>query len=72
MKTIHSQDDETAAEIVSGYWEPAANGTEVPTKYRSGHTLLYCYNALLGKHAFINCETDHMVTDAELDLIFKF
>ena len=55
-----------------GHWEPAANGKEVPTKYRSGHTLLYCYNALLGKHAYINCETDLIVSDAELDLIFKF
>ena len=58
--------------FADGQWVPAANGTEVPTKYQSGHTLLYCYNPLLRKHAFLNCETDTMVEGAELESILNW
>ena len=53
-------------------WVPASNGTEQPTKYQSGHTLLYCYNPVLQEHAYLNCETDLFVEGAELDAIMHY
>jgi hypothetical protein len=46
-------------------WVPACGGTEVPFKSRSGRTLLYCYNPHLGKHAYLDCGTDIILTDEE-------
>jgi hypothetical protein len=51
-------------------WYPAANGTEVPIKYRSGHTLLYCWNPALKQHAYLNCETDLILSDGDVEEIF--
>jgi hypothetical protein len=53
-------------------WVPAANGTELPMRYLSGHTLLYCYNPVLQLHAHLNCETDLFVEGAELDSIMNW
>lgn len=46
-------------------WLPACGGTEVPFKSRSGRELLYCYNPKLGKHAYLDCGTDTILTDDE-------
>jgi hypothetical protein len=46
-------------------WVPACGGTEVPFRSRSGATLLYCFNPRLGKHAYINLETDMILEDEE-------
>jgi hypothetical protein len=48
-----------------GNWEPACNRTEVPFTSRSGLRLLYCYQATTGKHAYLNCDTDIILTDDE-------
>jgi hypothetical protein len=49
-----------------GDWFPACNGTETPFKTRGGHTLLYCWQPSSGRHAYINCETDMIMTDDDV------
>jgi hypothetical protein len=49
----------------SGNWYPANGGTETPFNSRSGHRLLYVYQPSTGKHAYINCDTDILLTDEE-------
>lgn len=48
-----------------GDWVPASGGTEVPFLTRSGATLLYCYQPRSGKHAYLDCGTDMILTDEE-------
>lgn len=48
-----------------GAWVPASNQTEVPFVTRSGHKLLYCYQASTGRHGYLNCETDMILSDEE-------
>jgi hypothetical protein len=53
------------AHNTDGYWEPACGGTETPFKTRAGATLLYVYNPVLHKHAYLNVETDLLLSDDE-------
>lgn len=46
-------------------WVPACGGTETPTKYRSGHVLLYMRNPRTGEHAFLNMANDMFITTEE-------
>lgn len=46
-------------------WVPACGGTEVPFKTRSGRTLLYCWNRHTMQHAYLDVETDLILTDEE-------
>jgi hypothetical protein len=46
-------------------WVPACGGQEVPFKSRSGATLLYCWNPKTGEHAYLNCDTDLILSDEE-------
>lgn len=48
-----------------GNWVPACNGTETPFVSRSGLRLLYCWQASSGRHAYINCDTDIVLSDEE-------
>lgn len=48
-----------------GEWVPAAGGTETPFLTKSGATLLYCYQPRSGKHAYLDCGTDMILTDEE-------
>lgn len=48
-----------------GDWIPACNGTEVPFVTRTGVRLLYCWQPSTGKHAYLNCDTDIILTDEE-------
>jgi len=48
-----------------GHWVPASGGTETPFKTRTGATLLYCYCPRSGKHAYLDCGSDIILTDAE-------
>ncbi len=47
-----------------GDWIPACGGTEQPFTTRSGATLLYCYQPRSGKHAYLDCGSDLILTDA--------
>ena len=48
-------------------WLPASGGTEEIITYRTGRRLLYCWNPHLQKHAFIDCDTDRILTDDEAE-----
>jgi len=48
-----------------GAWTPASGGREEPFRTRSGRRLLYCYQASTGKHAYLDCDTDVILSDAE-------
>jgi hypothetical protein len=54
--------DRKAAE---GKWVPACNGTEVPFITRNRFRLLYCWQPSTGRHAYLNCDTDIILTDEE-------
>lgn len=48
-----------------GNWYPACGGTETPFYTRSGRKLLYCWQPLSGRHAYLDCLTDIILTDQE-------
>ena len=48
-----------------GSWIPANGGSETPTTYPSGRRLLYCYQQRTGRHAYLDCDTDMILTDDE-------
>jgi hypothetical protein len=41
-----------------GNWYPANQGTETIFCTRTGRRLLYCYQPSTGKHAYLDCDTD--------------
>ena len=53
------------ANAQNGNWYPASGGTETPFVSRSGRRLLYCYQPSTGKHAYLDCDTDIILTDNE-------
>lgn len=53
------------ARKAQGSWVPACGGTEVPFTTRTGARLLYCYQPSTGRHAYLDCGTDLILTDAE-------
>jgi hypothetical protein len=48
-----------------GNWTPACGGTEIPCVYRTGRRLLYVYQASTGDHAFLDCDTDLILSNEE-------
>lgn len=65
MKSIAEMLDERAAKAAQGNWIPACGGTEVPFYTRSGRRLLYCWQPSTGRHAYLDCDTDLILSDAE-------
>lgn len=51
-----------------GNWYPACGGTEEPFVTRNGFRLMYCWQPATGRHAYINLETDIVMTDDEAQL----
>ena len=51
----------------NGNWIPACGGTETPFTSRSGRVLLYCYQPSTGKHAYLDCGTDIILSDKEAE-----
>lgn len=49
----------------NGPWVPASGGTEKPFHTRSGRRLLYCWQPATGKHAYLDCDSDIILTDEE-------
>jgi hypothetical protein len=54
-----------------GPWVPACGGTERPFPSRSGKTLLYCWQPSTGRHAYLDCGTDIILTQEEADLALQ-
>lgn len=48
-----------------GDWIPASNGTETPFRTRTGARLLYCYQPRSGNHAYLDCDSDIILTFEE-------
>ena len=46
-------------------WVPACGGTETPFKTRTGRTLLYCWNAASGDHAYLDVDTDIILSNED-------
>ena len=46
-------------------WHPACGGTETPFMSRGGLRLLYVWQPSSGDHAYLNCDTDILLTDEE-------
>ena len=59
---------EREAKANQGNWYPACNGTEVPFLTRSGRRLLYCYQPSTGKHAYLDCDNDLILSDEDARL----
>jgi hypothetical protein len=49
-------------------WLPACGGTEVPFTTRTGRRLLYVWRPGTGDHAYLDLNTDVLLTDAEAQL----
>lgn len=54
-----------ALESQADRWVPACGGKETPFKTRTGRTLLYCWNACTGDHAYLDVDTDIILTNEE-------
>lgn len=50
-----------------GQWVPANGGTEKPFKTRNGMRVLYCWHTGTGDHAYLNCDTDIIMTQEEVN-----
>jgi hypothetical protein len=48
-----------------GNWVPACDGTEVAFWTRSGRRLLYCWQPSTGRHAYLDVQTDLILSDEE-------
>lgn len=51
-----------------GNWYPANNGTETIFITRNRRRLLYCWQPSTGRHAYLDCDTDLILTDEEANL----
>lgn len=67
--SIADQLDATQAKKEQGAWVSACGGTEVPFTSRSGHRLLYCWQATTGRHAYLDCGTDMIISDEEARML---
>lgn len=56
--------DALAAKADSGMWVPANGRTEVPFMCK-GRRLLYCWNTGTGQHAYLDCDSDVILSDEE-------
>lgn len=68
MKTVADILKERAEKAEQGPWVPANGGTEVPFFTRGRKRLLYCWQPSTGKHAYLDCDSDIILTDDEAQL----
>ena len=50
-----------------GRWVPACDGSELPSRTRSGLVVLYCWNTGTGEHAWLDVASDIILTPAEAE-----
>lgn len=60
--------DKKKKEDEQGVWVPGNSGTEKPFYTRNRRKLLYCWQPSTGKHAYLDCETDLILSDEEAQL----
>jgi hypothetical protein len=66
--SISEQIESIQYAMSNGDWFPANGGTEKPFRSRSGIRMLYCWQPSTGRHAYLNCNTDMLMTDEEANL----
>jgi len=66
--TVAERLQAAADKAEQGAWQPACGGTEVPFKTRTGRMLLYCWQPTTGRHAYLDCGTDLILTDDDARL----
>lgn len=59
--------DLLADRIKRGRWVPACGRTEEPYITRSGIRVLYCWHTGTGEHAYLDVDSDLIMTTAEAD-----
>jgi len=64
-KTLAEELDARQARAEQGAWIPACGGSEVPFNTRTGRRLLYCWQPTTGRHAYLDCGTDLILSDEE-------
>jgi hypothetical protein len=52
-------------------WHPACGGTETPFLSRSGARLLYCFQPSSGNHAYLNLDTDMILSQEESEQLMQ-
>ena len=57
--------EERRQKAEQGNWYPANGGTEVSFLTRTGRRLLYCWQPSTGRHAYLDCDTDIILSDEE-------
>ncbi len=67
-KTLAELLAERDARVANGAWFPACGGTEEPFWTRTGRRLLYVWQPIDGKHAYLDMGTDLILTDEEAGL----
>jgi hypothetical protein len=60
--------EQRIAKQENGPWLPACGGTERPFTSRSGRRLLYCWQPSTGKHAYLDCGSDIILTQEEAEI----
>ncbi len=68
MKTVADMLKEAQAKKEQGNWFPASNGTEQPFTTRTGRRLLYCWQPSTGRHAYLDCATDLLLSQEEAEI----
>ena len=58
-------DTHTASMVDPDRWIPACGGTETAFNTRTGRRLLYCWNPGTGQHAYLDVQTDIILTTEE-------
>ena len=56
------------AEKENGNWFPANGGAETPFFTRSRRRLLYCWQPSTGRHAYLDCDSDLILSEEEARL----
>lgn len=77
LRRPHIQPGESLVEYLTrldqwraqGPWVPANRGTEEPFVSRSGHRLLYVWQERTGRHAYLDLDTDMVVTDEDAQVL---
>jgi hypothetical protein len=57
--------DEPLDKKLNSNWYPATGGTEKEFRTRTGRRLLYCYQPSTGNHAYLDPDTDLILTHEE-------
>ena len=65
-KTVMELLIESDKRKADGNWIPACGGTEKPFMTRTGFRLQYLWQPSTGRHAYINLDTDMLLTDEQV------